>query len=70
MPIRTSTETLVAGSYGAKCASADGGNATFTITPLGGTAQTIVVHAGGVVYADPKSTVSCNGTWSYTEVAL
>lgn len=70
MPIRTNSETLVAGSYGAKCVSADGGSAVFTITPAGGAPVQITVHAGGVVYADGGSTVGCNGTWSYTEVAL
>lgn len=71
MPIMTSTETLVVTSdYGAKCASADAGSATFTITPAGGTATSIAVHAGGVVYADSGATVRCNGTWTYTEHAL
>lgn len=72
MAIRTSTQTTVlkADGFGGVFTSADAGTAQFTVVrALGGTVV-ISIHAGGQMYAAKGDSVTCNGTYSYSEVAL
>lgn len=72
MPIRTSAQTtIVSSDNGAKFASADGAAATFIVDPAdGGSNITISVHAAGVMYASKGDSVTCNGIYTFTQVAL